>query len=229
MAISPYVIKSETDPDDVKVFLDDPKPLQPVPRAATGQAEAFLDLSLRARGVMEPPLPELPPAVKTAVNNHLLEVLEILQNGRFEFAFRTAKEVVAYLKISRELKGNSESGNAEKLKQENGNPESYKAAWDAGGWKTDLDDEILQKILPRLHGSRTRVGPLLGALGWYLHSGDKEEAMKFFPAPGEELPERPVQEIIALHKAAAAFPRSFAKVQRMARVVIEEQFVSFIC
>jgi hypothetical protein len=27
----------------------------------------------------------------------------------------------------------------------------------------------------------------------------------------------------------AIFPRSFAKVQRMARVVIEEQFVSFIC
>jgi hypothetical protein len=32
-----------------------------------------------------------------------------------------------------------------------------------------------------------------------------------------------------MHKAAAVFPRSFAKVQRMARVVIEEQFVSFIC
>jgi hypothetical protein len=31
-----------------------------------------------------------------------------------------------------------------------------------------------------------------------------------------------VQEIIALGKAAAAFPRSFAKVQRMARVAIEE-------
>ena len=79
------------------------------------------------------------------------------------------------------------------------------------------------------HISRTRVGPLLGALGWYLHTGDKEEAMKFFPAPGEELPEKPVQEIIALHKLAATFPCSFAKVQRMARVVIEEQFVSFIC
>lgn len=105
------------------------------------------------------------------------------------------------------------------------------AAWEAGKWKwmADLDDEILQKILPRLHGGRTRGGPLLGALGWYLHSGDKEEAMKFFPAPGEELPEKPVQEIIALDKAGAAFPRSFAKVQRMARVVIEEQFVSFIC
>jgi hypothetical protein len=43
MAISPYVIKSETGPDGVKAFLDDPKPLQPVPRAAAGQAEAFLD------------------------------------------------------------------------------------------------------------------------------------------------------------------------------------------
>ena len=50
MAISPYVIKSETAPDDVKAFLDDPKPLQPEPRAAAGQAEAFLELSLRARG-----------------------------------------------------------------------------------------------------------------------------------------------------------------------------------
>jgi hypothetical protein len=205
-----HVIEFEVDPDDVKAFLNDPKPLQPVPRAAAGQAEAFLALSLRARGLQEPPLPELPPAVKTEVNKHLLEVLEILQNGRFEFAFRTAKEVVAYLKVSHELA-------------------TDKTAWEAGKWKSDLDDEILQKILPRLHGSRTRVGPLLGALGWYLHTGEKEEAMKFFPAPGEELPEKPVQEIIALHKLAAAFPRSFAKVQRMARVVIEEQFVSFIC
>ena len=205
-----HVIEFEVDRGEVGKFLDDPKPLQPVPRAAAGQAEAFLDLSLRARAAKEPELPELPPAVKTAVNTHLLEVLEILKNGRFEFAFRTAKEVVAYLKVSCELAAD-------------------KAAWEAGKWKSDLDDEILQKILPRLHGSRTRVGPLLGALGWYLHSGDNAGAEKFFPAPGEELPEKPVQEIIALHKAAAAFPRSFAKVQRMARVVIEEQFVSFIC
>ncbi len=124
--------------------------------------------------------------------------------------FKNASRCCAFLKVSCELAVD-------------------KAAWEAGKWKTDLDDKILQKILPRLHGSRTWVGPLLSALGWYLHSGDKEESVMFFPAPGEELPEKPVQEIIALHKAAAAFPRSFAKVQRMARVVIEEQFVSFIC
>ncbi len=140
--------------------------------------------------------------------------------------------MLAYLKVSCELAAD-------------------KAEWEACKWKSDLDDEILQKILPRQHGSRTRLGPLLGALGWYLHTGHKGEAMKFFPAPGEELPERPVQNIIALYIStygnksihstpsqsanlpnktnAAIFPRSFAKVQRMARVVIEEQFVSFIC
>jgi hypothetical protein len=63
MAISPYVIEFEVHPKDVKAFLHDPKPLQPVPRAAAGQAEAFLDLSLRARGAKAPPLPELPLAV----------------------------------------------------------------------------------------------------------------------------------------------------------------------
>jgi hypothetical protein len=59
--------------------------------------------------------------------------------------------------------------------------------------------------------------------------GRQGGSYEVFPRPGEELPEKPVQEIIAMHKAAAAFPRSFAKVQRMVRVVIEEQFVSFIC
>ena len=140
--------------------------------------------------------------------------------------------MLAYLKVSCELAAD-------------------KAAREAGKWKSDLDDEILQKILPRLHGSRTRVGPLLVALGCYLHSGDKAGVEKIFPAPGEELPEKPVEEIIALNistygnksihptpprpanlpnkTTAAAFPRSFAKVQRMSRVVIEEQFVSFIC
>ena len=54
-------------------------------------------------------------------------------------------------------------------------------------------------------------------------------ATKYLPAPEKELPEKPVQKIIALDKLATVFPRSFAKVQRMARVVIEEQFVSFIC
>jgi hypothetical protein len=196
-----HVIEFVVDPKDVKAFLDDPKPLQPVPRAAAGQAEAFLVLSLRARGAKEPPLPELPPAVKTAVNKHLLEVLEILQNGRLEFAFRTAKEVVAYLKVSYELAAD-------------------KAAWEAGKWKSDLDDEILQKILPKLNGSKRRLEDLLVKLAWYC-----EEAI--VPPKGAKVPERfqtnPVKPV-----DSAVFRRSYEKLCAMVDVVRRDQFVSFI-
>ena len=205
-----HVIEFEVDPDDVKAFLDDPKPLQPVPRAAAGQAEAFLELSLRARGAKEPPLPELPPAVKAEANRHLLEVLDILQKGRFEFAFRTAKEVVAYLKVCSELAAD-------------------KAAWEAGKWKSDLDDEILQKILPRLHGSRARVGNLIGALVSYFADANKANALAFFPTDGQEEATKTLTDAVTLKPDVAAFPRCFKKVQTMARVLMEEQFVSFIC
>ena len=202
-----HVIEFEVDPAEVAAFLDEPKPLEPVPRAPMGEAEAFLQFSLRARGMKEPGLDALPMAVKRKVNGALIDLLEILQKGRFEFAFRTAKEVAAYMRVCRELRS--------------------KDGWDEEAWQADLDDEILQKVLPRLHGSRSRVGPLLGALGWYLHSRDKAGAMEFFPPLGDELPKKSVQEIIPLKDAD--FPRSFGKIQRMARVVVEEQFVSFIC
>jgi hypothetical protein len=35
MEISPYVIEFEVHPKDVKAFLEDPKPLQPAPRAVS--------------------------------------------------------------------------------------------------------------------------------------------------------------------------------------------------
>jgi len=198
-----HVIEFEVDPDDVKAFLDDPKPLQPVPRAAAGQAEAFLALSLRARGLQEPPLPELPPAVKTAVNKHLLEVLEILQNGRFEFAFRTAKEVVAYLKVSYELAAD-------------------KAAWEAGKWKSDLDDEILQKILPKLSGSKRRIEALLVRLARYCETGVVHKIEESTPAAYQSSP------VKRADAAKCKFARSHGKLCDMIDAVRRDQFVSFI-
>lgn len=202
-----HVIEFEVDPAAVAEFLADPKPLAPVPRAEQEQAEAFLRLSLRARGLEQPALDDLPKHAKGEVNRILIDLLELLQKGRFEFAFRTAKEVIAYMRVCKELTG-----------------------WEKeDAWKSDLDDEVLQKILPRLHGSRTRLGPLLGALGSYLHNPDKTEALNYFPKPGEELAAKTLQDVISKEPAAAQFPRSFGKVQRMARVLIEEQFASFIC
>jgi hypothetical protein len=98
-------------------------------------------------------------------------------------------------------------------------------------WMSDLDDEILQKILPRLHGSRNRLGPLLGALACYLHAGDRKAADDYFPAEGAELAAKSIgdAEFRAMGKADALFPRSFAKIKMMSEILVEEQFVSFIC
>lgn len=185
-------------------------------RAAAGEAEAFLELSLRARGLKPSPLPDLPPSVKDSANKHLLEVLEILQTGRFEFAFRTAKEVVAYLKVSRELSAD-------------------KAAWDEGAvltkeerdrgvthWKTDLDDEILQKILPKLSGSKRRIEGLLVRLARYCATGVVPKIEDSTPAGYQSSP---------MKRAAAAeckFPRSHGKLCDMIDAVRRDQFVSFI-
>jgi len=48
--------------------------------------------------------------------------------------------------------------------------------------------------------------------------------------PAEHLKKIPRKLLhIGVMNSGTAFPRSFAKVQRMARVVIKQQFVSFIC
>ena len=198
-----HVIEFEVDPKDVKAFLDDPKTLQPVPRAAAGQAEAFLQLSLQARGAKEPPLPDLPPVVKNGVNRHLLEVLEILQNGRLEFAFRTAKEVVAYLKVSCELAAD-------------------KAEWESNKWKSDLDDEILQKILPKIHGSKRRLEGLLVRLARYCETGTVPKKEDSTPADYQSSP------VKRADAAKREFSRSYDKLCDMIDTVRRDQFVSFI-
>jgi len=217
-----HVIEFQVDANDIGRFLDDPNELEAVPAAGEAKAKEFLQLALDARSGKLAPLEDLE---KTASNKHLINLLEILQRGRFEFAYRTANEVTRYLRVCRHLAED-------------------KAAWSDGlrlseeeriagkrNWLSDLDDEILQKILPRLHGSRNRLGPLLGALACYLHTGDRKAASDYFPAEGAELTSKSIgdPDFRAMGKEDALFPRSFSKIRMMSEILVEEQFVSFIC
>ena len=117
-------------------------------------AESFLALAKRARkDADEGGLDALPEAVSQKVTTHLTTLFRILKRGRFEFAYRTANEVVRYLRVCRYLAAEESDAAAE--------------AWDKDGWQADLDAQIVQKILPKLHGSMGRVGRLLGALAVY--------------------------------------------------------------
>jgi len=218
-----HVIEFEVDPAVIEAFLEDPQPLTCAPRAPDSEASGFLKLSKVARNMDSSGLDSLPHEVAAKISSHLMNVLHILQRGRFEFAFRTANEVNAYLRVCRQLAKNKNAwdAGAKLSKKERGE--------DKVSWMSDLDDEILQKILPRLHGSRSRAGNLVGALVSYFANGNKEEALQFFPAEGQEESVKTLTDAVILAPVSPEFPRCFKKMQTMARVLVEEQFVSFIC
>lgn len=87
------------------------------------------------------------------------------------------------------------------------------------GVEAALDAIVMQKILPRLHGSRRRLEPVLEAVGYfafYLEAPPADAMDASFdplnPPDGEDGPR---------------LPRSFAKVQRMTGSLRANQFASF--
>jgi len=174
---------------------------------------SFLDLArvIRREEPSDESVPLLPSHLRIAAADRLIELFEIMKRGRGEFGFRTGREVLAYLRTAYFL-----------------TPEAERAAWAApeGDWLKALDAQILQKILPKLHGSRTRLAPLLGALATYCATGTKAYAMEHFPQGGNS-PRRGLND--ARNILNPKFEYSYKKLERMIEVLVEEQFVSFIC
>ncbi len=177
---------------------------------------SFLDAARAVRVEDYDLVPQLPPEVRKAAANHLMSLFRIMKRGRGEFGFRTGKEVMDYLRTAQFLSGPHEAG---------------MLAWEASGernegWMESLDEQILQKILPKLHGSRSRLAPLLGALATYCATGEEKYALEHFPEDGA-IPKRGLKD--AGGAAPLKFPESYKKLERMIAVLVEEQFVSFIC
>jgi 5-methylcytosine-specific restriction protein B len=161
-------------------------------------------------------VPLLPPTVRDVSVKHLMEIFQIMKRGRGEFGFRTGKEVMAYLRTAHFLAGTDAAA---------------RTAWAVvgepnGGWVNALDEQILQKILPKLHGSRSRLAPLLGALAQYCATGNKDYALEHFPEGGSAA-KRTLQDARGL--TPLMFKKSYEKLGRMIDVLVEEQFMSFIC
>lgn len=194
------VIEFKVGPDAIGAYLENPAGYPEMKRAAYGGAEAFLGLSLKARC---DGLAAMDEGLKKRLNQHLLEIYGIMEKGRYEFAYRTLNEVIRYLKVCHEL------AEAEDKK-----------AWMDGEWKTDLDAQILQKILPKLHGSIGRISDLITGLADYCHRG----GLPSETAPGFSR----LKDVVGADSKHAAFPQSFRKLQAMAATLQSEQFVSFI-
>ncbi len=201
------VIEFKVAKDDLENFLKDPHECAEVEKAAPGQAEAFLAIAKKARAN---DLPKIDTDVSKKLNDHLLQLFSIMQQGRFEFAYRTANEITRYMRVSQYqlFDADKELNDAEKANQK---------IWSDAIWEDSFDQQIVQKILPKLHGSIGRVGKLIARLAHFCHT----------PKDPDQLNDS-LMEAAKLDANSAKFKRSFAKLKSMAETLQEEQFVSFI-
>ena len=205
------VIEFRVDANAPQFFLESGgKPVAPIAPAPLGYAEAFLGLSLRVRGLnggspltLVDSLPDLAKAGLEECYAVIGDLFALMQKCHQEFAFRSMTEMLRFLAVDYELTAN-------------------KANWKA---EAALDTQILQKVLPKLHGSKRKLGALLVALAKYCESGEKTEAEACF---GDQYAlETYVAEGDKMCKAPA-FKDSHRKLCEMILTVRRDQFVSFI-
>jgi 5-methylcytosine-specific restriction protein B len=180
--------------------------------APAGCAEGFLELSFRSRSVKGPALalvadPDSPPPnAKEGIEKSLTvirDLFALMQKRHQEFAFRSMAEILRFLAVDYELI--PEAGD-----------------WN---WKRAIDAQILQKILPKLHGSKRKIGSLLAALAKYCEQGVRADAESLLSD------ETKVEAYLAAEnkrEESPAFEESYLKLCEMMEVVRRDQFVSFI-
>ena len=126
------------------------------------------------------------------MNKVLLEFFIELRKVGAEFGYRSASEINRFVKVLPSI---------------------------APGWEEDaiLDAAIIQKLLPKVHGSRRKLEPVLKALAG-LCLVKKEEVDKLLN----------VSEKIAYDdKNVVRFPLSLEKVVRMYKAAVQDGFTSF--
>lgn len=192
------VIEFKVKDTEFDSFLKNPAEYPEIEPAQPGVAEGFLELAKKTRrdGGLDPVHGE----TLKDVRSHLMAFFGMMQEHRFEFAYRTGNEIIRYLRVCQHLADNRDG-------------------WQKGGWKKDLDTQVLQKILPKLHGSIGRIAPLICALSHYCETGQTHKVPKLRDF---------LAKTVDKEKDKALFPRSLGKLREMAKTLSVEQFVSFI-
>lgn len=155
-----------------------------------------------------------PSSVRAPFEEEMLLFFDLLRDHDAEFGFRVANEAARFLHFYRLLIG---------------------VADEATDWfDAAMDAIIVQKFLPKLHGSRPKLEGLLWALAWacggeragldqtaFLARCREAGGMKEETRLGPEAVER------LLAGRVARYQLSFDKVMRMWRKLIRDQFVTF--
>ena len=132
--------------------------------------------------------------VLKSIASELNNFNEILNDSGFEFGYRTVNEILAFMVVA--------------LKYEKG--ENYEGNWD--NWNRYFDAQILQKVLPKLHGSQMVLGETLDNLLVYCLDIDSSD----------DCPE--LEDI----DNSYPYPESAKKLLQMKEVLEKQRYVSFI-
>lgn len=196
------VIEFRMDAGELEDFLDNPaKPdLSKLDGKGAAFGKAFVDAARTAVAV--------PDDVKAVYDAEMLLLFKALQGHGAEFGYRTAYETARFIHFYK-LLGNHTDGDT---------------AWFPGAF----DCVVFQKVLPKLHGSRSKLGPVLKKL-WFLCVNDAagrgadalkaaEESARSTDKNAEPSKNIPV---------GAPYPLSAEKIGRMWRLLIDNGFASF--
>jgi 5-methylcytosine-specific restriction protein B len=163
------------------------KPAKPDLALLAGKGASFAAEFVKAAGQNNVELDE---DTRDAVSKVLMEFFPPLQKAGAEFGYRTAHEICRFVYFYRQ------------------------AAGDAFELDKALDAAIMQKLLPKLHGAKKKLGPVLDVLAG-LCLNDELRARSVVAKPDE------------LVRANARYGNALEKILRMQARLGEHGFASF--
>jgi energy-coupling factor transporter ATP-binding protein EcfA2 len=199
------VIEFSMDSEDLEKFLDNPaKPdLAKLAGRGAGYGKAFVEASKRSVDV--------PEGIKTRYKDEMKAFFTTLQSEGAEYGFRVAHEAARFMHFYQVLGGH----------------DTAKDDW----FDDAFDAVIVQKFLPKLHGSTNKLLPLLEAL-WRLCFDKSVVIEKILPEGADAVAEeqegnKGVPEISATAAGGARYTKSADKIARMKKLLDNHGFASF--
>ena len=196
------VIEFRMDAAELEGFLGNPaKPdLSKLDGKGASFGKAFVDAAKNPVAV--------PADVKAAYDAEMLLLFKTLQAHGAEFGYRTAYETARFIHFYKLL----------------GNHPDSDTTWFPGAY----DCVVFQKLLPKLHGSRAKLGPVLKKL-WFLcvndAAGRGADVLKAAEEAARSTDKKAEPSVVV--PAGAPYPLSAEKIGRMWRLLIENGFASF--
>jgi 5-methylcytosine-specific restriction protein B len=196
------VIEFRMDADELAGFLANPtKPdLAQLDGKGSSFGKAFVDAAKSQVAV--------PADAKADYDAEMLLFFKTLQGHGAEFGYRTAYETARFVHFYKLL----------------GNHPDDDTAW----FRNAFDCVVVQKFLPKLHGSRAKLGPVLKKL-WFLcvndAAGRGTNALMVAEAAARST-DKQAEPSIDIPEGAP-YPLSAEKIGRMWRLLLENGFASF--